>query len=102
MGVVLSFSVNKDPEVLLRKAEDAERPLAEKVERVVDRFVNWMETPLSSFPCGSGGVVCDCSDALMTPRQLPYPPSRYCEFEPEAEAAPSLAMPVVADWAFRL
>lgn len=56
--VALSFTVNTSPQMLLRAAEEAELPLAGKVERVVDRLARWAQP----FACSCRAEDLDCGE----------------------------------------
>jgi len=57
--VALSFSINTDPEALLREAEQALRPL---IERVVSPLAQWAATPVTA------ALSATCDSSCHTPR----------------------------------
>jgi len=98
----VSFSLNTDPSTLLREADAAERPV---VEKMVDRVAQLVQHSIGALSCHDMG----CDDDWEPP---PHPKATYssdrplfrnpANDEPEAEAAPNIAVPAAADWAFKL
>lgn len=114
--LALSFSVNMDPEVLMREADAVERPLVETIERALDRFTRWMDEPVQPFASCSGGTACgaatipdwDCVSAAQgrfgssSVGRRPRTHQTSNELLAQARDAPEVKVPGTVDWAYRL
>merc|ERR1712007_215528 len=100
--MVLSFSVNVDPEMVLQDLREAEKPLVEKFESTVGRLMNCLVSPVNPLSCGSADEGWNCAMQRLNKKKIPRPrptlsPLMNDADEPEGESSLGPEAPRVVD-----